>query len=294
MSAALSPIQDGVVAIRRASILDAEACGRVAYAAHRDVSLRHGFPPEHASLDFSIGLMKNKISDPSTYGLVAEKGDTIVGSVFLNTFPSTPVIAIGPLSVNPGSGGSIGKELMHAALLQAQKEGFERIRLVQSPAHLRSLALYLKFGFAVREPLVLMQLPHPKAVNADVRPATCADVPACNDLCVQVHGFRREFELISGIRQRTASVIEHNGEIVAYSNDLGFRGHAVARGEGDLYALIMASPNISEPGVFVPTRQSWLMKALLDRGARALWPATLMTLGPYQEPDGAFLPSIAF
>lgn len=294
MSAALSPIQDGVVAIRRASILDAEACGRVAYAAHRDVSLRHGFPPEHASLDFSIGLMKNKISDPSAYGLVAERGATLVGSVFLNTFPSTPVIAIGPLTVNPGSGGSIGKELMHAALLQAQKEGFEQIRLVQSPAHLRSLVLYLKFGFAVREPLVLMQTSWAQSHDTSLRLASCADVSACNDLCVQVHGFRREFELISGIREQVATVVERNGDIVAYTSGIGLRGHAVARTEEDLLKLINASPHLAGPGFFVPARQSWLIKSLLEQGAHALWPATLMTLGPYQEPDGAFLPSIAF
>jgi hypothetical protein len=238
--------------------------------------------------------MKQKISDPSAYGLVAEKNERILGSVFLNTFPSTPVTAVGPLTVSPGSGGSIGKELMHAALLQAQKEGFEQIRLVQSPAHLRSLALYLKFGFSVREPLVLLQLPDAPSPGTSVRSARCEDVPACNDLCIQVHGFRREFELISGIRQGTASVMERDGKIVAYANGIGFRGHAVALTEADLLELISATPRLAGPGFFVPTRQSPLLKSLLDRGARALWPATLMTLGHYQEPRGAFLPSIAF
>jgi hypothetical protein len=32
----------------------------------------------------------------------------------------------------------------------------------------------------------------------------------------------------------------------------------------------------------------------LDGGMRAAWPATLMSLGPYQAPAGPFLPSIAY
>lgn len=41
-------------------------------------------------------------------------------------------------------------------------------------------------------------------------------------------------------------------------------------------------------------RRTDASKFLLEQGAHALWPATLMTVGPYQEPQGAFLPSIAF
>jgi hypothetical protein len=56
---------------------------------------------------------------------------------------------------------------------------------------------------------------------------------------------------------------------------------------------VLASQIIG-PGFFVPTRDGELLRWLLGAGMRAAWPATLMSLGPYQPPAGAFLPSIAF
>lgn len=276
---------------------DTESCGRVAFEAHHAVATAHNFPPEHPSVEFSIGLMKAKISDPNAYGAVAEWQGRIVGSVFLNTFPPGPVAAIGPLTADPGAKGGVGKLLMEAALKEGHRRGYERIRLVQSPSHLRSLVLYAKLGFAVREPLVLMQgTPSnaPRSEGRAVRPATPEDLLACNSLCSRVHTFSREFELRSAIEQHTAVVVERAGAIVGYTTGIGLRGHAAAESIDDLKAVISLAPKLPGPGFFVPTRQSELFRWLLESGSKALWPATLMTIGPYQDPQGAFLPSIAF
>lgn len=66
-------------AIRPMRLDDADACGRVAYDAHRAVAAAHGFPPEHSSVDFSIGLIEAKLSDPNAYGCLAEDGGRILG-----------------------------------------------------------------------------------------------------------------------------------------------------------------------------------------------------------------------
>src|SRR5262249_20926477 len=58
--------------------------------------------------------------------------------------------------------------------------------------------------------------------------------------------------------------------------------------------LIGTSPAAMGPGFFVPTRNGDLLRWLFDNGFRAIWPAMLMTRGPYSEGNGVFMPSIAF
>jgi GNAT superfamily N-acetyltransferase len=282
--------------IRRIQIEDAESCGSIAFEAHRDVAAANGFPPEHPTVEFSIGLIKAKLNDPTAYGVLAECDGQIAGSVFLNMFPSTPVAAIGPLTVRPSDQGGTGRRLMEAALSEARKRGLESVRLVQSPAHIRSLVLYAKLGFEVREPLLLVQGVPPGAdiEGRTVRPATGDDLAACNSLCVSVHGIQREHELRAAVEQHLAAVVERSSRITGYATGIGFRGYAVAQTTDDLKALISRAPAFLGPGFFVPVRNGELLRWLLSAGLRAAWPATLMTAGPYREPAGAFLPSIAF
>lgn len=144
------------VTIRTLQQADAEACGRVAFEAHSTVAAAHNFPPEQPSVDFSVGLVNAKLKDPNAWGVLAEREGRILGSIFLNTFPPAPVAAIGPLTVHPSAEGGLGRQLMDAALDEARRRRLERVRLVQSPSHTRSLVLYAKLGFEVREPLLLM------------------------------------------------------------------------------------------------------------------------------------------
>jgi predicted N-acetyltransferase YhbS len=293
----VAQLESAAVSVRSIRPQDVDACGRVAYAAHSTVAAAHNVPCEHPSVDFSISLIGNKIKDANAAGFVAERGGQVLGSVFLNTFPATPVAAIGPLTVDPAAEGSgAGRRLMQAALDEARARKFEHVRLVQSPSHLRSLALYAKLGFDVREPLVLISgKPTAEEIaGRTVRVATTDDVQKCEQLCVAVHGFARSAELTAAIAQLIALVVERAGHISGYSTGLGLRGYAVGETTDDLKALIGAAPAIMGPGFFVPVRNGELFGWLLDRGYRASWPAILMANGPYQEPDGAFLPSIAF
>jgi len=275
---------------------DVEACARAAYSAHSAVAKAHNVPCEHPSLEFSLGMVGNKVKDPNAAGFVADCGGQVVGSIFLNTFPETPVAAIGPLTVDPAAEGSAaGHGLMQAALDEARDRHIEQVRLVQSPSHLRSLALYLKVGFEAREPLVLMSgTPSRQAIaEGAVRPATVDDIPACNDLCVKAHGFARGFELRSAIAQKNGRVVERGDHVSGYSTGLGFLGHAVGETTEDLKMLIAAAPAVMGPGFFVPVRNGELLRWLFG-DFRASWPATLMTYGRYKEVTGAFMPSIAF
>jgi GNAT superfamily N-acetyltransferase len=296
MAAILSNLSSKNAKIRPIRQQDLEACARAAYSAHHAVAKAHNVPCEYPSPEFSLGMIGNKLRDPNAAGFVAECGGQVVGSIFLNMFPETPVAAIGPLTVDPAAEGSAaGHGLMQAALDEARDRHIEQVRLVQSPSHLRSLALYVKVGFEVREPLVLMSgKPSRKAIaDAGVRSATLDDIPACNDLCIKTLGFARGFELRSAITQNNAYVVQRDGHIGGYSTGLGFRGHTVGETTDDLKKLIAAAPAVIGPGFFVPIRNGELLRWLFS-DFRASWPATLMTYGRYKEVKGAFMPSIAF
>jgi hypothetical protein len=176
-------------------------------------------------------------------------------------------------------GDRVGQKLMQAALDEAAARTFEQVRLVQSPSHLRSLALYTKLGFDVREPLLMMQGKPSADSSGDhiPRPAGQADIAACEQLCTAVHGFARSAELRSAIDQHVASVAMHGDRIVGYSTGLGFRGHSVAETTEALNALIAGASQLPGPGFLVPARNGALLRWLFAQGLRGLWPATLMT-----------------
>ena len=127
-----------------------------------------------------------------------------------------------------------------------------------------------------------------------MRPATEADVERCNRVCRNVHGHDREGELRDAIATGSASVVEHDGRITGYATIIGFFGHAVGEGNEDLKALIGAAKEFAGPGFLLPTRNGELFRWCLANGLRVTQPMTLMTKGLYNEPAGAFLPSILY
>jgi GNAT superfamily N-acetyltransferase len=285
------------ITLRAMRIEDVMRCGQIGFEAHRDVAARHNVPPEQPSIEFSTGLIKAKLGDPNATGIVAESAGEVVGSVFLNAFPPAPVVAIGPMTAHPEAPAGVGRRLMSHVLDLARERGCACVRLVQSPSHLESLGLYTKLGFAVREPLVLMNGKCPAIAaepGAIVRAVSDRDVSACNAMCATVHGFAREFELRNAIRQDLAKLVEREGRVTGYAAGVGLRGHAVAASTAELIVLLGATPQMPGPGFFVPARNHELLRRLLEAGLRMLWPAALMTRGSYQEPAGAFVPSIAF
>jgi predicted N-acetyltransferase YhbS len=283
--------------VRPIEATDAEACGRIGYEAHKAVSYAHGYPSEQPTEEHGIGVIRMCLANPNSWGVLAEKQGKILGSIFLHKFPPSPVGVIGPLTVHPSAEGGVGKVLMDAALDQAHKQGNDQVRLVQSPSHIRSFVLYTKCGFALREPLFLMQ-GHPlkrRNNNHNVRPVqNDSDISTCNELCRKAHGLSREGELRQAKDQGAASMIERNGKISGYAAGIGLFGHAVAKSNDDLMALIASAQTILGPGFFAPARNHELLNWLLGNGFRIAWPANLMTLGPCQEPRMPFLPSLAY
>jgi predicted N-acetyltransferase YhbS len=274
---------------------DAHPCGQICFNAFTAISNQHNFTPDFPAVDAATGLITWLLSLPHVYSVVAEVDGRIVGSNFL--WEGDTIAGIGPITVDPTIQNSgAGRALMQQALTRAAERKFPGVRLVQAAYHSRSLSLYTKLGFETREPLACIQgTPLKKSIAGfAVRLMTEADAKAANELCHKIHGHDRQGELAGAVQQKAATVVERNGRVTAYATGIGFFTHAVAESNDDLKALIAAASEFSGPGFLLPMRNSEVFRWCLAEGLRVTQPLTLMSLGLYNEPRGAFLPSILY
>lgn len=281
--------------LRAGRLEDAEVCGEICYEAFKAISEQHNFPSDFPSPEVALDLFSSLLSRPDVYSVVAESEGRIVGSNFL--WENAVIAGVGPLTIAPDVQNiSVGRGLMENVLERARQKRFAGVRLVQAAYHTRSLALYAKLGFEVREPLANLQGP---ALQLDipgytVRPCRDLDMDACNNLSQRIHGYDRGQELRHAVKQGTAMVVEHADRITGYATLIGFMGHAVGESNEDLKALIGAADVFAGPGFLLPSRNGEVFRWCLQHGLRVVQPATLMSLGLYNQPSGAFLPSILF
>jgi len=283
------------VTIRRAKPEDAPACGQICYEAFTTLNTAHNFPPDLPEPGAAVGLLTMMFSHPGFYCVVAELDGRIAGSNCLDE--RSAITGVGPITIDTkAQNRGIGRALMRAVMDRSRESGRPGIRLVQAAFHNRSLSLYTKLGFDPVEPLSVMQgTPLKKRIEGFVvRPATVADLEACNRLCQNVHGHHRGGELADALQQGRAMVVERAGRITGYTSGTAFFGHSVAETNSDLQALIAAADAFGGPGILVPTRNAALFRWCLENGLRVVEPMTLMAMGLYNQPAGAFLPSILF
>ena len=283
------------ITLRQGRPEDAQRGGLICYEAFKALAEQHHFPPDFPSAEVAIGLLSSLLARPDIYSVVAEIDGSLVGSNFL--WENATIAGVGPITVDPQvQNGQVGKQLMNNVLERTRAQGFAGVRLVQAAYHNRSLSLYSKLGFIVREPLSILQGQALgfESKGCSVRQATERDVEACNRLCRTVHGHERNHELLDAIKRKTASVVDRDGRISGYATSIGFFGHAVGETNDDLKALIGAATSIAGPGLLMPSRNAELFQWCLNRGLRIVEPMTLMSVGLYNEPAGAFLPSIIY
>jgi len=283
------------ITLRQARPEDAEAAGRICYAAFHTINTKHNFPTDFPNAQAAVGLLSMAFAHVGFYAVVAERGRTIIGSNVLDE--RSQIAGIGPISVDPAVQNSgTGRQLMLHVMEHARARNFPGVRLVQAAFHSRSLSLYTKLGFDPKEPLSCLQGPPiGKAIPGyTVRNATLNDLDACNRVCLTVHGHTREGEVRDAIMMATTRVVEHDGRITGYTTGIAFFAHTVAETNHDLQALIAAAPEFGGPGLLLPTRNAQVLRWCLENGLRIVQPMTLMALGLYNEPRGAFLPSILY
>jgi predicted N-acetyltransferase YhbS len=283
------------VTLRRGNAEDAEACGQICHDAFADIGAQHNFPKEFPSPEVAAGLMSALLSHEGFYSVVAERDGRVVGSNFLDERAS--ISGVGPITVAPGAqNSSVGRELMQDVIDRATGQGAAGIRLLQDAYHNRSFALYTKLGFEMRVTTSVMQGAglRMEIPGYAVRTASPGDIDACNRVCVAVHGHDRGAELRDAVSQGTARVVEHLGRVTGYTTGVAFFGHSVGETTEDVQALIAASSEYQGTGFHVPNSNAPLLRWCYDNGLRMVKAMTLMSIGLYNEPRGAYLPSVTF
>ena len=287
------------VELRAIERYDDEAVARILYGAFAGIHDRHGFPRDFPTLESAVQLTRDFIRHPSIWGVVAVSDGRVVGSNFLDE--RGPVRGVGPITVHPDAQGrGVGRRLMEAVLEQGA--GSTGIRLLQDSFNTQSLALYASLGFEVREPVVVMA-GRPRSApfaGVEVRRLRQEDLAGCGDLHRKVHGFERAHELRDALEASALDpfVALRDGRVVAYASTLTFfpAAHGVAETERDMCALIAGALAAGEaPASFLlPTRQAELFRWLLGEGLRVVKPMTYMTVGRYEAPAGAWIPSVLY
>jgi predicted N-acetyltransferase YhbS len=293
MATASNPVRE--TTLRPGTSADAPACGRICFEAFRAIAEHHRFALDFASIEEATGVVSLLLGHPGIYGVVAEREGRVIGSNFLDE--RSLIAGVGPITVDPEvQNAGVGRQLMLAVLERAGQGRFPGVRLLQAAYHTRSLSLYTKLGFNVREPVVALTGPPLRLAvpGHTVRVATEADLDAANRLCLRVHGHDRSGDLLDAIRQGVARVVERAGRITGYTSSIAFFGHTVGETNEDVQALIGAAPAFGGPGFLLPARNGEMYRWSLDHGLRVVYVLTLMTVGLYNEPAGAYLPSIFY
>ena len=227
--------------------------------------------------------------------MVAECDGRILGSNFLDE--RSTIAGLGPISVDPAAQDrGVGRALMTAVLDRAVEQRTPGVRLIQIAYHNRSLSLYAKLGFDIRGSFAAMY-GEPLGITMPgyaVRTATSDDEATCNALCIRVHGHDRAGEVREAIADGKANVVERLGRITGYTTGITYFTHSVAETTDDLEALIGAAADFGTPGYLVPLANTQLFRWSLAHDLRVFFVVNMMTLGIYQEPAGAFMPSVGY
>jgi predicted N-acetyltransferase YhbS len=285
----------GALVVRAGTSEDVERSGQIFYEAFESIAARHNLPVEPSSPQFTRFLVEQMLASEGIEMFVATREGEVIGSAFVDE--RAVVAGVGPVTVDPtAQNAGVGRALMEAVLRREGERGTAGVRLVQTAYHYRSLALYASLGFVVREPLSVFQgdVPTRSLPGLAVRSAGVEDVVQCDELCTRVHGHAREGELRAAIAAGTARVVEGVDGIRGYATGFGYGWHAVAESNEDLVALLCSAEAFLGLGILVPSRNASLMRWCLANGLRIVQQSTLMTTGLYNEPVGAWVPSIAY
>jgi predicted N-acetyltransferase YhbS len=283
------------VTLREARPEDTEELSRILFEAFGAIHDHHRFPRDFPSIEAATGMLIAWIPHPQVWGVVAEAGGRIVGSNFLDERDA--IAGVGPITVDPqAQNAGVGRRLMEAVL--AHGADAAGIRLLQDGFHMRSLSLYSSLGFEVTASCVVMSgLPKGQAERVEVRPLVEGDLEECEALCERVHGFARTGALRDALQAFSPQVALREGRIVAYATTLDFwpMAHGVAETDDDMKELLLGTAAATgEPVALLVPLRSELFPWCLAQGLRALKPMNVMARGSYQEPNGAWFPSVLY
>jgi predicted N-acetyltransferase YhbS len=281
------------IQLRPAQAADVPELGRICYEAFKDISETHGFEPDFATVEFAQQIVGMFVQQEDVYSVGAFDQAVPKGSNFVNMWGD--VAGIGPVSVDlAAQGGGVGRLLMEDVIAHARTEGYEMIRLCQDSFNMRSLALYASLGFDAKEPLAYLHLSNGAPPDPAFRPANPADLGAMDELCRDIYRVSRKVECAAVMRVGIPAFVIDRGHVSAYLLGSAI-GHGVAETDDDMLALLAGvGASVPDAHSFVPIRNGALYRRALAAGHRNAKVMNLMALGPYEEPRGAYVPSVMF
>jgi predicted N-acetyltransferase YhbS len=270
--------------------------GRIVYEAFKDISDKHHFPSDFQSAAMGRMIIGMLTANEDIYGVAAMTGGQPVGSNFL--LVADEVGGLGPISVEVAAQGQgIGRTLMQNVLDHATETGVEQVRLLQDSFNMTSLSLYASLGFDTKHPVALMQPIPNEQPDESVRPVTDSDLDAIEELSCRIYKVSRRNEVGSSISGPFRPFLrERAGRVVGYYS-LGIAGHGVAETEDDMLALVREAARQMPPDfhrVLCPITEGSLYRSFLAAGFRNIKVMNLMAFGPYDDPDGIWLPSVLY
>lgn len=124
-------------------------------------------------------------------------------------------------------------------------------------------------------------------------PPTWTRVTGSASVCTATKGARFfSGEVSDSVQRQTGLVVERSSRITGYTTGIGFFGHALGESNDDMKALIAGTAEYFGPGIIVPARNTDLLRWCMNNNLRIMQNPTLMSIGLYNEPQGAWLPSI--
>jgi hypothetical protein len=106
----------------------------------------------------------------------------------------------------------------------------------------------------------------------------------------------RRAEIASSLHAPFPTLVRERGrKIVAYLIP-GIIGHGAAETDEDALAITGAMSQLPPPAqvFFAPLRQATLHRKALAGGCRMVKVMQLMSIGPYEEPTGTWMPSVMY
>jgi predicted N-acetyltransferase YhbS len=275
---------------------DVPELGRICYEAFKDISDKHNFPSDFESVAMARMIIGMLTASEEEYSVAAMMDGQPAGSNFL--LAADEVGGLGPITVDVSAqGNGIGRALMQNVIDHAKEAGLERVRLLQDSFNMASLSLYASLGFDTKHPVALMQPVPSDQPDESVRPVAEPDLDAIEELSRRIYKSSRRNEVEGNIGGPFRPFLrERAGHVTAYYC-LGIAGHGVAETEEDMVAVVREAARQSPPEfhrTFCPLTEGSLYRRFLAAGFRNVKVMNLMALGPYEEPDGVWVPSVLY
>ena len=270
--------------------------GRICYEAFKDIADMHGFPPDFPSVQHARHVIGMLVNRPDFYAVAAVVGGEPAGSNFLSL--TDEVAGVGPITVDCAfQGREIGRKLMQAVIDYARARKVERVRLLQDGFNALSISLYGSLGFDTKHAVAYLRIAPAAEPDSTVRPVEAPDLDALDALCRRNYKSSRRNELAAALQAGFSPLArQRDGRLTGYLIP-GIFGHGVAESDADAIAIACQAARLLPPErayCFCPLDQGTTFRAFLRAGCRTVKIMNLMALGPYEQPQSVWMPSVLY